>query len=301
MQPNLPSMIQSRLSSYGPLADLLSHYSGQPAVFYQTSPADQQSGWNGLSQYPRIVFDLDEQANAERKSSGTLVAIIYADRDGTEPERIEPLVKSRLKDLLVKPEGSFPYCFAWARTDAFELESKGGGVTNRRIIGLEVRFDIVEYPAQETTDPDPIAALNAFLLDAFPELTVLGLSKMEEFTETDAGHPAVYCRLQSERTVEITNTVVWMDATIAIHVICSDAEARLKITADISNLITWAAEIIMLDGSPMRPLRMELNNTADYLKEGQLNGVFHYGVLRWMAKPHRIMNANTDVQAHDQL
>ena len=297
MGNNLAPMIYNRLKSYEPLAALLGKYSDLPAVFYQTAPDDQQEGWNRAAQYPRIVFDLDEQANTERKSSGTLVVYVFCDRAGTEPERIEPLVKARLKDLLVKPQGGCPYCFAWARTDAFEIENRGGSVTSRRVIGLEIRFDIVEYPKQQTTDPDPIDALNAFLQDYRPELKVIWCSQMDEFTETDAKHPAIYCRLQSEETVEITHTVAWMDARIAIHVICADAETRLKLASDICNLITWSAEIIMLDGSPMRPLRMTLDNTADYLKEGQLSGVFHYGVLRWMPKPHRVMSATMDLQA----
>lgn len=299
MTSEMPALIYERLKSYEPLAEMLSTFSDLPAVFYQTAPYDQQAGWNRKTEYPRIVFDLDEQANAERKSSGTLVVYIYCDRAGTEPERIEPLVKSRLRDLLVKPAGSYPYCFAWARTDAFEITGVEGGAAKRRVIGLELRFDIVEYPKQQTADPDPIDALNTFLLDYYPDAKVLGLSPMGEYTETDARNPVIYCRLQSTETDEITNTVAWMNARIAIHVICSDAETRLKLAADIGNLITWSAEIKMLDGSPMRPLRVNLSNTADYLKEGQLSGVFHYGVLRWMRKPHRIMNAHLELQPEE--
>ena len=108
MEANLSYMIYNRLKTSEPLAELLSTFSDLPAVFYQIAPDDQQVGWNRETQYPRIVFDLDEQANAERKSSGTLVVYIYCDRAGTEPEKIEPLVKKRLTDLLVTPQGSFP-------------------------------------------------------------------------------------------------------------------------------------------------------------------------------------------------
>ena len=67
------------------------------------------------------------------------------------------------------PDVSFPYCFAWAKTDAFELASAEYGRDNRGVIGQEIRFDIVEYPMQETTDPDPVAALNSFLAEEYPE------------------------------------------------------------------------------------------------------------------------------------
>ena len=296
MEPNLSNMVCDRLKSYEPLSSLLSTYTGQPAVFYQLAPDDSQPGWNRETQYPRIVFDLDEQADVERKSSGTLVLFIYCDRTGTEPERIEPLVKARLKDLLIKPDGGFPYCFAWARTDAFEIQDAHGSASQRRVIGLEVRFDIVEYPMQETTDPDPVAALNAFLAEEYPEAVIVGHTHMGRFTEATAKRPVLYCRIQSTETASITNTVVWMNAKIAIHVICADPDARLKLASDIGNRIACCAEIIMLDDSPMRPTAISGNNRADYLKEGQLSGTFYYGVLRWRRKSHLVMNANLELQ-----
>ena len=122
---------------------------------------------------------------------------------------------------------------------------------------------------------------------------------MGEFTEADTRHPVVYCRLQSTETESVTNTVVWMNARIAIHVICSGQETRLKIAADIQNLIMWATEIQMLDRSPMRPERMSMSNTADYLKEGQLTGSFRYGVLRWRRKPHKITGLHGEFQPRE--
>ena len=89
------------------------------------------------------------------------------------------------------------------------------------------------------------------------------------------------------------NTVVWMNARIAIHVICSDPETRLKLAADMQNRINLYGEMRMLDRSIMRPERVSLNNTADYLKDGQIDGIFRYGVLRYRAKPHRIRRVHT--------
>lgn len=297
MNSELVSLVYDRLKNYEPLTALLCEYAELPAVFYQNAPDDQQSAWGGKTQYPRVIFDIDEQANMERKSSGTLIVEVFCDRVGTEPEQIEPIIRECLKDLLIKPHGSFPYCFSWARTDAFVVKSiHEGGTAQRAAIGQEIRFDMLEYPKQDTTDPDPVAALCAFLLDQYPDVCIVGISPMGNFTKATEDNPVVYCRLESIETDSITNTVAWMDARIAIHIICSQSEMRLRIAADIQNLLLWSSEIIMLDGSPMRPLRVNLSNTADYLKEGQISGVFHYGVLRWMRKPHRIMNAHLELQ-----
>lgn len=47
----------------------------------------------------------------------------------------------------------------------------------------------------------------------------------------------------------------------------------------------------MLDKSPMRIKRLQVNNKADYLKEGQLFVTVHYGLLRYKPKEHMITPA----------
>ena len=138
----------------------LARFGDNPAIFYQTAPADNQVGWR--EQYPRIVYTVDMQADQERKSAGTLQVSLLCDEVGTPPEEIEPDVKNSLKDLLIQPDSGFPYCFTWSRTDAFEIPARETG-TDTRIFGMEIRFDILEYVSQETTDPDPVMALNCLL------------------------------------------------------------------------------------------------------------------------------------------
>ena len=295
----IEELVYQRLKSDAALSSMLCKFSGKPAIFYQLAPDDRQSGWENGGQCPRVVYDLDKQADIERKSSGTLVVQTFCYRDGIEPETLEPLVAACLKDVLINPDGGFPYCFAWARTIPFDIPKHEDGDKNRRIIGQEIHFDVIEYPAQETTDPDPVAALDNFLAEQYPEAVVVGLSRMGHFTEASAEQPVLYCRMLGSETESVSNTVVRMNARISVHVICSDPAIRLKLAADIQYRVASVAEIIMLDGSPMRPVRLSMNNTADYLKEGQIEGVYHYGVLRYRAKPHRITSANVGVNLHD--
>lgn len=295
----IEELIYQRLKGDAALSPLLCRFSGEPAVFYQLAPDDKQRGWGGGVQCPRVVYDLDKQADMERKSSGTLIVQTFCYRDGTEPETLETLVAACLKDALIKPDGGFPYCFAWARTIPFDIPPQEDGDKGRRIIGQEIHFDIIEYPAQETTDPDPVAALNNFLAEQYPEAVVVGLSHMDYYTEASAERPVLYCRMLGSETESVSNTVVRMNARISVHVICSDPVTRLKLAADIQYRVASIAEILMLDGSPMRPGRVSMNNTADYLKEGQIEGAYRYGVLRYRAKPHRIMNAHMELNPGD--
>ena len=114
----------------------------------------------------------------------------------------------------------------------------------------------------------------------------MGYDRMEEITEATAERPVIYCRLMSVEKAEETNTVAWMDGKIAVHILCPESEKRLKMAAAIANHMSLDGEIIMLDYSPMFVRRLQVNYRSDYLKDGQVFVTGHYGLLRYMAKPH---------------
>lgn len=286
----LEELIHKWFSESKEVVEKLATFAGKPAVFFQTAPADNQSGWGTTGQYPRIVYAIDMQANQERKSAGTMEVSLLCDEAGIPPEAIEPVVKSCLKDLLVLPDGGFPHCFAWSRTDAFEISSRETG-TDTRIIGMEIRFDILEYTNQETTDPDPVVAMNQYIKNIMPEAFVLGLDGMDSFKVAEAETPVFYCRIEGVEKNRETNTVAWMDGRIAVHVLCAAADLRLKWVMALANSLSLDGEVVMLDKSPMRIKRLQVNNKADYLKEGQLFVTVHYGLLRYKNRSHMITEA----------
>lgn len=238
-----------------------------------------------------VTYNYDLQANEERNSAGSLsVSIFCQNTTDVFPEDIAPIVKECLRDVILLPEGGTPYCFTWARTDAFTMGEDAGkaGV----VIGCEVRFDILEYPSMETSDPDPVMAVDKYIKELYPECLVMGYDRMEEITEASADQPVVYCRLISSEKQEETNTVAWMDGRIAVHVLCPENTVRLKMAADIANHLSFDGEVIMLDYSPMFIKRLQVNYKSDYLKEGQVFITGHYGLLRYKAKPHVLVAAH---------
>lgn len=287
----LEELIQKRFVSTAALAERLTTYNGVPAVFSLEAPGDEQDGWGGETQYPMVTYNYDLQANEERNSAGSLsVSIFCQNTTDVFPEDIAPIVKECLRDVILLPEGGTPYCFTWARTDAFTMSEDAGkaGV----VIGCEVRFDILEYPSMETSDPDPVMAVDKYIKELYPECLVMGYDRMEEITEASADQPVVYCRLISSEKQEGTNTVAWMDGRIAVHVLCPENTVRLKMAADIANHLSFDGEVIMLDYSPMFIKRLQVNYKSDYLKEGQVFITGHYGLLRYKAKPHVLVAAH---------
>lgn len=287
----LEELIHKWFISHIGVAGKLASFAGKPAIFYQTAPADNQRGWK--NQYPRIVYAIDMQANQERKSAGTMEISLLCDETDIPPEEIEPAIKECLKDLIINPDTGSQYCFAWSRTDGFEISSRESG-TDTRIIGTEIRFDILEYTCQETTDPDPVVALNQYIKEQMPDTFVLGLDHMDSFKVADARAPVFYCRLETVEKNRETNTVAWMDGRIAVHILCPAADLRLKWIMALANNLSLTGEVTMLDKSPMRIKRLQVNNKADYLKEGQLVVTVHYGLLRYKSKPHIIVEVGTD-------
>lgn len=131
-------------------------------------------------------------------------------------------------------------------------------------------------------------AMNKFVKELYPECIVVGLDRMEEITEASRETPVIYCRLNSMEKVEETNTVVWMDGKLAIHILCPDTDMRLKMAAAITNAMSLDGEVTMLDYSPMFIRKLQMDNKSDYLKDGQIFVTGRYGLLRYKAKPHQL-------------
>lgn len=281
----LEELIYRQFVCSGELTRHLATFAKLPAVFSPEAPDDGQEGWGGQTQYPQIVFNFDMQANEERKSVGTLsVDLLCQNTADVSPETIEPEVRSCLRDVLLKPEGDSLYAFTWARTDSFSMQEKKHDL----VIGSEIRFDIHEYVHQVTTDPDPIAAVDQYIKKLYPDCVVAGLDRMGDVTRASVAAPVVYNALTSVERGRETNTVVWMDGKIAVHILCPDSSVRMKMAADLANQMSLDGEIILLDHSPMTIRRLQVDHQSDYLKDGQIFMTVNYGLLRYRAKPHEM-------------
>ncbi len=287
----LEELIYKRFVESESLTSHLATFHGAPAIFSPDPPDNDQEGWEGKVQYPKILYTFDLQANEERHSIGVLsVSLLCQNTMDIVPEMIESTVKDCLRDVILKPGGGTPYCFAWARTDAFTIDENQGSYKNggEITIGSEIQFDILEYPSQETSDPDPIMAVNQYIKELYPECLVMGYDRMEEITEASREKPVIYSRLLSTELSRETNTVAWMEGKIAIHILCPDSEMRMKMAAAITNRMALDGEVIMLDHSPMGMKHLQVNHKSDYLKEGQIFATGQYGILRYQAKGHTL-------------
>lgn len=288
----LEDLIYSRLTDSQSLESLLTSYGQKPAVFFQTAPDDKATGWGKKKQYPRIDYVVDYQRNPERKTSGTLTLNIWATEEGTQPEELEPTVRQLLCGVFLLPDDAPPYALAWARSDPFDQQKEGGGI----VIGITMTFDVFAFPNQVTTDPDPVLAINRYIKNIVPSAVVIGSSDLQQTTEPTPNQPAFYFRLETIQTQRETNTVAWMDATLAGHVFAGgDETSWLKTVVD---ALALDGEVTMLDTSPMFIQKLTADNTLDAITAGQLRIFVRFGLLRRKPYAHpltdRRMNATTN-------
>lgn len=283
-------LLYRQLLSDMDLKDALASYGNPPipVIFYQSAPGDHAEGWNE-SQYPRIDYGVDFQANPERQTSGNLALNIWCDEKGPTPEELEPIVRSCLTGVFLQPENQPPYCLAWARSDAFE--SPASKNRSGQIIGITTSFDVYAFPLQQTSDPDPILAINEYLKTWQPGLTIIGRDGLPEIYTPTAECPAIYCRLKDIKLERETNTVAWMTGTMIGHIFAPSTAVRLQLLKAVVDKIALDGEILMLDGSPMFIRSIAADSTAHELAVGQLKMEVSWGILRRFGFAHNMANA----------
>ena len=228
----LEELIYKRISESAAAEQLASH-NGAPAVFFGPAPTDTDPGWAGAEQYPRISYTIDMRANPERQTAGNIYLDVWCLDSGTAPEAVEPNVRAALCDVIMAPHEQPPYSLAWVTSETFEATKQLD--KSARVIGVTVTFDLYALPQQETTDPDPILAMNAFTNRWSDAVTVIGSDRMGEYTEPSDQHPAAYFRLANYHRAQETNTVIWLEGVLVGHLIAPTYAGRqrwLKALAD---------------------------------------------------------------------
>lgn len=282
----LEDLIYTRLSDPDGPAAKLARYGDAPAIFYQAAPEDTAAGWDGKRQYPRIDYIVDMQANPERHSCGILTLNIWCSEQCAPPEDLEPEVRAMMRDVFMQPDESPPYSLAWVRSDAFEGRSQASPAT--LVNGITVLFDLFAFPVQETTDPDPILAINEYVKQWAPDALVIGKDTLERFQIATTDQPIFYFRLASLQLQRETNTVAWMDGMIAGYIYAPE-ETRLKWLKALVDVLSLDGEVTMLDTSPMFLRGIKADSAADPLTVGQLRLQIRFGLLRRPKYAHTLM------------
>ena len=272
----------------------MTEYKGKPAFFFQKAPQDTDPGWRKPC-FPRIDYNIDMRYDPERKSSGLMVVNIWATSESVAmPEDIEKRVIELIDGTFYTPQGQPTVCALWNLSEAFnfEMPSTQGGNTSPEVFGISVTFDLLSFPEQLTTDPDPILGLNAWTKANFPDVTVIGYGEIPPLWKPTDKNPALYWRFESAASSDRQSFAVnWYTGEFAAHLIAVSVPERNRWTKALIELIQLWGEVVLLDGSPMLAKQIKIRHAADPLREGQLVLSGQYGVLA----SHRKLEAGLTV------
>lgn len=271
----IEEVIYTHLQTNGDdLAPFLATYAGSKAIFNQEAPKDTDTAWNQGSQYGRIVFLVDMREDVERKVSGTLTIDVECEDGKQVPEELAPIVLN-LIDGYFFTDSELTMAARWNQSNYFTDPTK-------KVIGVTMTFDILAFPLQITSDPDPILASNIFLAALCPGAKIIGTDTLEAIWKPTDEAPALYSRLAKLVTssrIRSNANVDWFDAEIRIHVLAPTLNVREAICKAIVQTLTRLTRIIMTDNSPMQIWTVTATMSADQLRTGQITINATYGVL----------------------
>ena len=277
----LDDLLKNQVRNDHQMAGMLTKYNGKPAFFYQKSPMDTDAHWGVPGSFPRVDYSIDMRYDPERKVSGNMVINVWCNvANKYMPEDIE----KRLLELI---NGTFytkeiTIAAVWNHSEAFNysMPQNVGGNTSPEVVGITIFFDLMEFPEQLTTDPNPIQALNHWTKRFFPDMTVITMDTPPSVRKPTDKTPAVYWRFEGMGATDKQSYAVnWYTGQFAAHVIAKSITERNRWTKAIIEQIQLNGEVILIDGSPMFVKRIEIRHGADPLREGQIALIGQYGVL----------------------
>lgn len=283
MSAELRRLIHEQVSADPQLGGMLAAYNKGPAVFYQKAPHDSRPGW-GNPKYPRLDFNVDTRHDPERKTAGTLTFNIWCSSECPEIGNQDPdrAIEARLLELV---SGTFytgsdraTVCAEWERSDEFVAANQNQG-SLPEVYGLTVTFELLEFPEQITTDPDPIQGLNQWTKRHFGKMAAIAYDEMPPIWKPTEGNPAIYWRFEGTTSAQQGVAVTWYTGTFAAHILTENVTERNRWAKAIIERAQVDGEVILPDTSPMFIKRITIRHNADPLREGQLGLTGQYGVL----------------------
>ncbi len=240
MNIDLRRLTHEQLSSDAQLGGMLAPYKDRPAIFYQKAPSDSRSGWES-PRYPRLDYNVDMRHDPERKTAGTMTFNIWCSSECPEIGNQDPdkAIETRLIELVVS--GTFytgsdraTVCAEWERSDEFNFEGNQQNASMPEIYGLIVTFELMEFPEQINTSPDPVQGLNEWTRRNFGKMTAIAYDEMPPIWKPTDENPAIYWRFEGTATTNRQSyAVTWLTGTFAAHVLTESVTKRNKWTKEL--------------------------------------------------------------------
>ena len=259
------------------LTDFLTTYAGQPAVFSQEAPHDEDDQWGAGAQYGRIVYAVDLQGDPERIIGGQLVVDLLCKKDAQYPEDIEPILRPLIHGWFFS-SGKFTVAAQWKASDYFTQPKD-------QVSGCTLSFDLLAFPVLTTSGLDVVARLNEWT-SKIEGLYVINHDELPAPAwKPGHGESAIYWRrlsVASAQKIRDRYATIWRTATIKGHIFSEDIATSSAVADDLVIRLYTAKRLLK---PPESPMMVDDRNTqddgADPLRLGQLTVEATYAIPRY--------------------
>lgn len=141
--------------------------------------------------------------------------------------------------------------------------------------GLRFRVFALGWLNGLTYDPDPVAALQNWTSETWPEVQTNPVT----WTPADIT-PGIYWRMVRLVPVEITAAINWMEAQINGHILAPSAAVRLHWIKRVTEAIAKQRRLTMQGGGLLEFWKVTADSEADPMRRGQIQLTSRFGVLQ---------------------
>ncbi len=274
----ISDLIVSQICADSDITCLLAEYNNKPAIFYQKAPNDSDPLWND-SCFPHIVYNIYMKKEPERTINGKLIFNICCSEESNLRD-IEAILIDRISGTFYSPlqSNKFSFCAAWSFSKSFAHLKHFKIIQATGLWDLTLSFDIMGFPEQITTQPDPILALNALTKQLYPETLLIGYDSLPQVYKPKI--PAIYWRMKDYQNTKTDSSVAGFDCQIAGHIIFDDYALCVAWCKELSEELSLEPLVVLGDGSQLLIQKIAVNNSADNIKEGQLVLSAYFSVIR---------------------
>lgn len=273
------------------LSQHLARYNNSMAIFNQEAPDDQNELWGNDGQYGRIVFNVIMKDDPERNVSGVLYVDVICQNGQQIPETLEPIVKG-LIDGYFFTDTTETIAAQWSASNYFTD-------TTKKADGVTLTFGLLAFPTQTTNEPDPIAVINSYTKEIFPDACIVGVDAMQTAWKPTSINPAIYWRLidiSKCNWIPDTYACSWQTAVCQAHVFAPDKEEEIRVARIINNSFTLKKVLRFSNNTTLRIDRnIRINTGADPLKQGQISVEATYGLLHVKEMTGTMKNIQTSL------
>ncbi len=282
----IEELLQKQLGEDSLLGNALAQYGGEPAIFCQKAPTDDDPNWHGMS-FPRLHYNLDFSFDSERKQAGTLTVDVWACSLNTSPDGrnldrvLAEQIEKVISGVFYSPLGAMTLCAVWRDSVAFLGKATDTNRENSPVetFGVAVTFDLIAFPQQETFSPDPVMALSVWAKETFPQSKIIGLDEIPEIWRPSDLEPAIYWRMAGADTTREIFAATWYMGQFYGHISCHSQEMRNHLARAILEEIRSGYDLKLDNGSFLRIEKSQFRHDGNPLSEGQIALWGEFGVM----------------------